>query len=79
MPLGMSRARLIQALDEAERHITSSAHQIERQRQIIRELESAGPGQSTTAETARALLASMERAHKGYIEERETIRQSLAR
>jgi hypothetical protein len=30
----MSRARMIEALDEAERHIAASAHQIEKQRQI---------------------------------------------
>lgn len=77
MPWRIRRARLLEMLAQSEGHIIGCEQTIARQQQIIQELEADGCADSTTAETARAILASMERARRAYIAEHEQIRRML--
>jgi hypothetical protein len=54
------------------------AESIQRQKRSIAGLEAAGCGNSETAETLRALLVSMEKAHQLYTVDRERIRRRIA-
>lgn len=76
MAWSMDRTKLLQAIQDAERHLAAADEYIGTQQQIIRKFERAG--RSTRAKTARQVLASMERAKRSYIAERERIRRWLA-
>jgi hypothetical protein len=73
MPWPPSRQQLLNALARTERHIASVAESVERQQHTIAQLEAAGRGTSETAETLRALLASMQKSHAFYVRERGRI------
>jgi hypothetical protein len=75
----ISRARLLEALYYAQRHIATGAGHIEKQRAFVERLEAFGHGNSTTAATARALLVTMEQAQLGHIADRKRIGRLLAR
>jgi hypothetical protein len=72
----MNRAFLLEQLYYTDRHIAACKGAIEKERQEIARLEV--KGDSITLASARALLAQMERAHSGYIADRDRIRRLLA-
>ena len=72
-----SRARLLEALHYAERHIAAGVARIEKQRRVIERLE--GRGDTMTAAAARVVLVTMERAQQVHIADRERIKRLLAR
>jgi len=72
-----SRDRLLAELTQVEQHISRIADSIERQQQIIANIEAAGRGDSQIAETARALLATMQRSHAMYLRDRRRLMRLL--
>jgi hypothetical protein len=73
----MTRSRLHEALNHAERHIAADTEQIEKQRRVIERLEARGD--RITGAAARVVLATMERAQQGHIANRERTKRLLAR
>jgi hypothetical protein len=78
MPWPPSRKRLLEILAHTERHLLSIEESVERQKRTIAQLEATRRGDGETAETLRALLASMEKAHKLYSTDRDRIRRLIA-
>jgi hypothetical protein len=74
----VNRALLLKELRYIERHIAADAESIEKQRAFVEQLEASGRGESTTAPTARALLATMQAAQRGHLADRERIKRLLA-
>jgi hypothetical protein len=70
----MDKAGLLSLLLIAERHVLESARHIERQKQIIADLER--DGQDATI--GRNTLAVLEEAHELHIADRDRLRKELA-
>jgi len=77
MPWPPSRDRLLASLAQTEQHIAGIVASIERQQRSIADLESAGRGTSETAETLRALLATMQKAHAFYVRDSRRLMRLL--
>lgn len=75
----LKRDRLREMLAYDERHLALLGENIEKQERFIEELGNSRRGDSKTIETARELLATMERARAGYIAECDRIRRLLER
>lgn len=73
----MNRKRLQVRLATAERHVAQGREHLEYQHEIIARLESAGCGQSETANIARDLLHQMERQLDGHMAESDWLREQL--
>jgi len=69
----VDRATIEQHLAQAERHVAEGESYVERQRQIVAELERDGHD----AATAKALLATFEEMQATQIAERDRLRQAL--
>ena len=69
----MDRALIVQHLAQAERHIASGQQRIERQRQIIGELECDGRDLAT----AKHLLAQFEETQLLHIKDRDRLKKEL--
>jgi hypothetical protein len=70
----VDRTLIAAHLAQAERHVVEGARHIERQHEIIQELER--DGHDTTA--ARELLAALERTQVLHLEGRDRLRSELA-
>ena len=76
MKLGLN---IVGDLAEIEGHVIAGARHIAHQREIIRQLERAGRGNSKTAMIARQLLSSMDVAQRAHIAHRDQLRALLNR
>jgi hypothetical protein len=73
----ISPDRLREMLADDERRLAALDGSIERQQRFVERLEVERYGDSTTADMARALLATMKRARMGYIADRERMTRLL--
>jgi hypothetical protein len=74
----MDRAALLELLAEADRHLAETEQHTSHQREIIADLEHMGRGGSETAQTARELLNSMERARRARMAYRDGLQLMLS-
>jgi hypothetical protein len=72
--LGMDRARLMERLALAERHVREGACHVARQREIVAQLK----GHSHDAASARDLLTQFEALQALHVSDRDRLRAELA-